>query len=158
MNKTWKTINPSNFKNINECIKFLKKKKIILSPWIENVFKSRKNKIVLTNKKICLVKIKVAALGFKRPVKLKDIYKRIKKKNLLLVPPDVALRARLQFKEQKSGNWLRFATPMNSLIDSDNVPHLVKLGKALNSYFIETYWSYPGAIFHPHNEFVFIKK
>ena len=80
MNKTWKTINPSNFKNINECIKFLKKKKIILSPWIENVFKSRKNKIVLTNKKVCLVKIKVAALGFKRPVKLKDIYKRIKKK------------------------------------------------------------------------------
>ena len=158
MNKTWKTINPSNFKNINECIKFLKKKKIILSPWIENVFKSRKNKIVLTNKKIFLVKIKVAALGFKRPVKLKDIYKRIKKKNLSLVPPDVALRARLQFKEQKSGNWLRFATPMNSLIDSDNVPHLVKLGKALNSYFIETYWSYPGAIFHPHNEFVFIKK
>ena len=46
---------------------------------------------------------------------------------------------------------------MNSLVDSDNVPHLVKLGKALNSYFIETYWSYPGAIFHPHNEFVFIK-
>ena len=29
-----------------------------------------------------------------------------------------------------------------------------KLGKALNKYFIETYWSYPDAVFHPHNEFV----
>ena len=46
---------------------------------------------------------------------------------------------------------------MNSLIDSDGVPHLPKLGKALNSFFIETYWSYSRAIFHPHNEFVVMK-
>ena len=44
------------------------------------------------------------------------------------------------------------------MIDSDGVPHLPKLGKALNKYFIETYWSYPHAIFHPHNEFVVCKK
>ena len=157
MNKTWKIINPSNFKNINQYIKFLKKKKIILSPWIENVFKSRKNKISLTNKKVYLVKVKLASLGFKGPVRLKNIYKKIKKKNFYLFPPDVALRTRLEFKEQKNSNWLRFATPMNSLIDSDNTPHLIKLGKALNSYFIETYWSYPDAIFYPHNEFVFVK-
>ena len=30
--------------------------------------------------------------------------------------------------------------------------------KALNKLFIETYWSYPKAIFHPHNEFVVMKK
>ena len=157
MNKIWKIIKPSNYKSIKECIKDIKKKKIILSPWIENVFYNKRNKIILTNRKISLVKIKVSSLGFKGPVKLKDIYKKIKKYNLKLVPPDVALRARLQFKSQKNGNWLRFATPMNSLIDSDKVPHLIKLGKALNNFFVETYWSYPAAIFHPHNEFVFVK-
>ena len=52
---------------------------------------------------------------------------------------------------------MRFATPFNSLIDSDGVPHLPKLGKALGKMFIETYWSYPKAIFHPHNEFVVMK-
>ena len=36
---------------------------------------------------------------------------------------------------------------MRSMVDSDNVPHLPKLGKALNKFFIETYWAYPGAIF-----------
>ena len=46
---------------------------------------------------------------------------------------------------------------MTSMVDSDNVPHLPKLGKALNKMFIETYWAYPGAIFHPHNEFVVCK-
>ena len=65
------------------------------------------------------------------------------------MPPDIAFRSRLQYHEQKTGEWLRFATPMNSLIDSDGVPHLPKLGKALNSFFIETYWSYSKAIFHP---------
>ena len=32
-----------------------------------------------------------------------------------------------------------------------------KLGKALGKYFIETYWSYPNAIFFPHNEFVVLR-
>ena len=33
------------------------------------------------------------------------------------------------------------------MIDSDGIPHLPKLGQGLNLLFIETYWSYPGAIF-----------
>ena len=74
-----------------------------------------------------------------------------------LVSPDVAIYSRLLYKNQKNGEWLRFATPMNSMIDSDGVPHLPKLGKALGYYFVETYWSYPKAIFHPHNEFVVMK-
>ena len=44
------------------------------------------------------------------------------------------------------------------MIDDDGVPHLPKLGKALGKLFIGTYWSYPEAIFHPHNEFVVSKK
>jgi len=44
------------------------------------------------------------------------------------------------------------------MIDSDGVPHLPKLGRALGMYFLETYWSYPDAVFHTHNEFVVQKK
>ena len=46
---------------------------------------------------------------------------------------------------------------MRSMIDTDGIPHLPKLGCALGKYFIETYWAYPDAIFHPHNEFVVTK-
>jgi len=77
--------------------------------------------------------------------------------NFKLVPVDVALRSRLIYKNQKKGEWLRIATDMRSMIDSDGVQHLPKLGKALNKFFIETYWAYPGAIFHPHNEFIVCK-
>ena len=41
------------------------------------------------------------------------------------------------------------------MIDTDNVPHLPKFGRALGFYFLETYWSYPNAIFHPKNIFFF---
>ena len=157
MTKVWKILKPKKYKNIIECIDILKKKKIYVSPWIEDVARNKKNKITITNKTIYLFRIKVSALGFKKPTQLKSIYKKIKQKGFKLVPPDIAIRSRLQYSEQKTGEWLRFATPMKSLIDSDGVPHLPKLGKALNSLFIETYWSYPKAIFHPHNEFVVMR-
>ena len=96
-------------------------------------------------------------MGFKKPTQLKIIYKSLKKNEFKLVSPDVALRARFVYLNQKKGEWLRFATPLNSMIDTDGVPHLPKLGSALGKYFIETYWAYPNAIFHPHNEFVVTK-
>ncbi len=158
MNKIWKTIEPKNYKNIHQCVKDLKKKKIYVSIWIENIVKNKKNKILITKKKVNLYKIKLSSLGFKKPTSLKKVYQKFKKEKYSCVPPDIAIRTRFFYNEQKNGEWLRFATPMNSMIDSDNIPHLPKLGKALGKYFIETYWSYSGAIFHPHNEFVVTKK
>jgi len=157
MFKIWKTIKVSKYKSLKHCVEDLKKKNIYVSPWIENIVNNKKNKLLITKNKVFLYRIKVKNLGFNKPTELKKIYKKIKKNNFDLVSLDVALRTRLQYKEQKRGEWLRFATPMHSLIDSDGVPHLPKLGKALGKFFIETYWSYPKAIFHPHNEFVVMK-
>ena len=155
--KVWKIINPNKYKSLSRCIKELKKKKIHLSPWIENLVKNKRNKISFPKNKIYLYRIKVKTLGFKKATQLREIYKKLKKLSYELVSLDIAFLARLQYSEQKTGEWLRFATPFNSLIDSDGVPHLPKLGKALGKMFIETYWSYPKAIFHPHNEFVVMK-
>ncbi len=157
MTKIWKKINTSEYKNIAEVRKKLLKKRIILSHWIIDILENKKNNIKLEKKKIKLYRIKVKNLGFKKPTTLKKIYNKIKIKGYELVSLDIALIARLKYSNQKKGEWLRFATPFNSMIDRDNVPHLPKLGKALNKLFIETYWSYKGAIFHPKNEFVVCK-
>ena len=156
--KVWKKIKKSNYKCVHHLLKDLIKKKYILSPWIYNIFINKKNNISINNQSYELYKITVRSLGFKKATKLKYIYKKILLKNYALVPPVLALRTRLFYKEQKKGEWLRFATPLNSMIDTDKVPHLPKLGRALKKYFIETYWSYPDAIFHPHNEFIVTKK
>mgnify|MGYP005993953953 FL=1 len=156
--KVWKKIKKSNYKSIKHLLNDLTKKKFVLSPWIFNVFTNKKNDISINNQSYDLYKVKVKHLGFKKATKLKYIYKKILSNNYSLVPPVLALRTRLFYKEQKTGEWLRFATPFNSMIDTDKVPHLPKLGRALKKYFIETYWSYPDAIFHPHNEFIVTKK
>ena len=157
MKKPWKILYKSKYKNINQCLNDLKKNKIILSHWIIDIIKNKKNKIKITNTKVKLYRIKVKNLGFNKPTTLNLIYKKINRLNYKLVPVDIALRSRLVYRNQKKGEWLRIATQMESMIDSDNVPHLPKLGKALGKFFIETYWSYPGAVFHPHNEFVVCK-
>ena len=82
MNKAWKIINPKKYKDINQCIKSLKRKKYNVSVWIENIAKNKKNKIYITKKKVFLFRVKVSSLGFSKPVTLNKIYKKIKKKAL----------------------------------------------------------------------------
>ena len=96
-------------------------------------------------------------IGFTKATKLKNVYKKIKKLNYELIPPEISIYIRIIYKNQPRGEWLRIAVPFNSMIDSDGVPHLPKLGKALGRKFLETYWSYPEAIFHPHNDFLVIR-
>ena len=67
MHKIWKSIESKNYKNINECIKELKKKKIYVSVWIEDIVKNKKNSIKITKKKVNLYRIRVSALGFSKP-------------------------------------------------------------------------------------------
>jgi len=153
----WKKINTIKYKGISDCLKDFKKK-YVLSDWILDITKKIKNHKFDKNKKYEIHRIKVKSLGFKKPTRLKEIYKRLKTKGYKLIEPEIAIYLRCLYKKQPKGEWLRIAVPFNSMIDSDGVPHLPKLGSALGKLFIETYWSYPGAIFHPHNDFLVEKK
>ena len=144
------------FKNVGECLQQVKKKSFT-SPWIEDIF-LKKKKIKYSNyKNLEIYRIKLKNLNFKKPTKLKKVYKKFKKLNYELISPEIALYLRLIYKNQPKGEWLRISVPFDSMIDSDGVPHLPKLGRALGKNFIETYWSYPDAIFHPHNDFLVMK-
>jgi hypothetical protein len=98
--------------------------------------------------------VSVKSLGFKKPTELRKIYKAFKIKGYKLIDPPIAIYLRCIYKNQPRGEWLRIAVPLKSMVDSDGIPHLPKLGSALGKLFIETYWSYPKAIFHPHNFFL----
>ena len=50
MIRVWKTIKPSKRRNIKQELQYLKKKGIILSPWIENIYLNKKNRIKLSKK------------------------------------------------------------------------------------------------------------
>lgn len=133
----------------------LNKGKFKTSPWIDDIVKNKNFNLKKFQTPIELINIKVKDLGFSKPTELKKIYKKAIDRGYKLVPPEIAIYSRLIFTKQKTGEWIRFATPFYSMVDSDKVPHLPKLGKALGCYFLETYWSYPKAIFHPKNQFIF---
>lgn len=145
--------------NGKDLLKILKRNKIMLSPWIEDYLIKKKH-FQDVNKslpcKLYMINLK-EDLELKKETFLKDIYKSIKKKGYQLIDPEIALYSRIFIKQKKLGSWIRFATPLNSMIDSDGVPHLPKIGYALSKYFLETYWAYPKAIFHPHNDFIVCK-
>ena len=105
-----------------------------------------------------LVRVSLAEVGFSGPTKLEDFYRTAKGIGFETCSPEVALALRFNYDEQPTGEWLRIAVEMDSMIDSNNVPHLPKLGAALKRFYLETYWAYPHAIFHPHNEFVMIDR
>ena len=112
----------------------LNKGKFKTSPWIDNIVKNERFNLKKFQTPIKLIIVRVKDLGFKKPTELKNIYKKALKKGYSLVPPEIAIYSRLVYTKQKTGEWIRFATPFYSMVDSDRVPHLPKLGKALNKY------------------------
>ena len=155
--RVWKTITNLNYDNSKDLLSSLKKKNFKTSPWVDDIFEKKNIDLSIIKLPIKLYRISLKDLNFDKPTELEKVYEKAKKFNLKLVDPVVALVCRELYLDQPKGEWLRFATPFNSMVDSDGVPHIPKLGKALNLFFIETYWSYPQAIFHPHNEFIFCK-
>ena len=149
----WKKITKIKYKSIHSCVRDFKKK-YVLSHWIYDIVKKIKIHKYDNSKQYYIYKVKVRKLGFTKATKLKEIYKKLNANGYKLIEPELAIYLRCLYKNQPRGEWLRIAVPFNSMIDSDGVPHLPKLGSALGKLFIETYWSYPDAIFHPHNDFL----
>ena len=78
LKKPWKVIKNFDFNNIDKIINNLKRKKIHLSPWVENVFKNYKSKLTDADFPLKLYIIQVKDLDLKKPSKLEKIYKLLK--------------------------------------------------------------------------------
>jgi hypothetical protein len=156
--KVWKTIESLKHENMFECVKLLEKEKYIVSHWIKDISKKTKSDISKIKFPLELYRIKLSDLGLIKPTILEEVYKALDHHGFEPIDPLIAINTRFIYDEQSTGEWLRIAVPFDSMIDSDGIPHLPKLGQGLNLLFIETYWSYPGAIFHPHNDFIVQRK
>ena len=135
MSKIWKVIDAIEFKSSLDCLNNLKKEKINVSVWIEDIIKLHNYKYEKIESPIKLTRKFVNEFNFNTATELQEIYKKAKEFKLKLVPPQIALYSRLKYNEQPNGEWLRFATPFDSMIDSDGTPHLPKLGKSLGQYY-----------------------
>ena len=113
MEKIWKEVQKVNFSNCGELLKELKKNNYKVSPWIEDIVKKNNYKFNNIKFPIRLVRKYVKDFGFTNPTELQKIYKKIEQSGYKLVPPEIAIYSRLMYEEQPTGEWLRFATPLN---------------------------------------------
>ena len=156
--KLWKMLERRPYNTGSEYIDNLFGAGYRVSDWVEDIARKPNFSINNVSWPLPLVRMSLHQFGFSTPTILEDFYSAFVKEGFECPPPESALALRFVYNEQPVGEWLRIATPMNAMVDSDGVPHLPKLGHALGRYFLETYWSYPNAVFHPHNEFVLVDR
>ncbi len=137
MKDPWKIIKECKFRNMHECVEMLLKKNYQVSHWIRDIAKRTETDFKNIKFPVTLIRLKVSELGIKSATTLKTIYNLLENNNFKLVDPLIAINSRFYYDEQPKGEWLRFAVPFNSMIDSDGVPHLPKLGQGLGMYFLE---------------------
>ena len=150
--KKWMTLKKEVLLPLAEILEALKSEGFFLSDWILDIFHRREG--IIFSKDVDLYRVKLQDLEVDGPIELKNVYLLFEERGFKLLDPQLALYIRRAYVDQLTGEWLRIAVPLSSMIDSDGVPHLPKLGAGLNRFYMETYWSWPNAIFHPHNEFV----
>ena len=148
----WQTIARQDL-NIDNPLSLLSADIFTISDWIFDVFERMTFEPARSD--LHVHRVRVSDLGFDEATTLDSIYAAANANGYGLLPPVASLYLRLKYQDQPKGEWLRIAVPFKSMIDSDGVAHLPKLGAALNRLYIETYWAYPSAVFHPHNEIVF---
>jgi hypothetical protein len=149
--KKWYDLKLSGSDSASDIVVELLSKGFKVSDWVIDIACRLDSNL---NKNYELWSVSLSDLGFDGPTKIKDFYLKLENSGYSTVPPEIALILRGRYKDQPVSEWLRIATPLDSMIDSDNVPHLPKLGSALGNLYVETYWAWPDAIFHPHNEFI----
>ena len=144
-------LNITNKQSASEIVVDLISEGYKVSDWILDISR-RLNSEVKGNYDLWIVSL--SDLGFDKATKIKDFYLKLESTGFSTIPPEVALMLRKIYTNQKNTEWMRIATPLDSMVDRDGVPHLPKLGSALGNLYIETYWAWPEAIFHPHNQFI----
>ena len=154
--KLWKILERPNYSSGREYCDALIALGYRPSDWIIDIAYKPYFPVCTVRWPLPLVRVKLEMFGFKEPTTLEEFYNVALGEGFENPPPESALALRLKYDEQPKGEWLRVATKMDAMVDSDDVPHLPKLGAAINRFYLETYWAYSGAIFHPHNEFVMV--
>ena len=89
-----------------------------LSDWIIDISRRLNSDL---KREYELWSISLGDLGFDGPTKIKDFYAKLENSGYSLVPPEIAFILRMKYKNQPTSEWLRIATPLNSMIDRDGI-------------------------------------
>ena len=131
----------------------LKKKKINVSSYAEDMLKSKDFTVSQSLESLTLVRLKVKDLGFTREPTTDEIYAKEKKLGLELCPAEVGPHLRLQYEDQPLGEWFYIAMKQISARDGD--PYVFELARDDDGPWLGDDWAPPDSPWPLGPEFVF---
>ena len=114
-----------------------------------------KMKLVRAAKKLELVVVTVAELGFPNGATFAQIVKVAKQLGLSLCPAEVGPALRLDYKDQPNGEWLRIA--MKPVTDSGGGLRVFGVGHDSGGLWLGTLWFRPECVWGPGARWVFVR-
>ena len=152
----WKTIKlGTGLKTANDFRKALKDNGFKLSNWADDILRKPSFAAATEETEVDLVKTTVAELGFKSGARRGQIYERAKELGFALCPPEVGPQLRLQYKDQRNGEWVLVG--MEPVTDSDGRPDVFDVGRYGSGLWLYGGWSYPGGVWDPGSRWVFVR-
>lgn len=125
--KIWKTIKlGTGLKTAAGFRKALKKADCYIGDWGNNILGEPAFTAAGEEKDVELVVVSVTQLGYKDCATRKDIYDRAKELGLDRCPAEVGPQLRLQYNDQRKGEWLLIA--MEPIVDSNGDPDIFAVG------------------------------
>jgi hypothetical protein len=152
--ETWKTITIGELKSVKTCIKNLEKVGVEVSRWagnfLGNVEFSREKR------KLELIRLSVAELGFPKGAKLKDIYARAKEQGLDLCSAETGPALRLAYQDQPVGEWILIA--MEPVLDSDGGLAIFRVDRDTGDLWLHARCGNPDDVWGPGDQFLFLRR
>jgi hypothetical protein len=115
---TWMTIKLGTFTSAKELHDAITTAGFLINEWAADILASVP--IAPVEREIELVHISIRDLGFEDVATREQIYSRGRQLGLELVPPEAAMQLRLQYKDQRIGEW--FLIAMEAIPDSCRRP------------------------------------
>jgi hypothetical protein len=152
MTRVWKTARLGVCKDAGEYRKALATAHISVSAWADDLI--GKIQIAENERDVALVRVSTAQLGFTAAVRRDVIYERASSLGLERCPPEVGLRLRQDYSDQRSGEWLLMG--MDPVVGSYSQLKFFVLERDDDGrLWLNAYWAISGHLWSPECQWVF---
>lgn len=131
----------------------LKKEKINISEYAQDMFRSKDFTTLKKSEKAEFIRLKVSDLGFPRGATTDEIYKKTEEIGLEFCPAETGPRYRLKYKDQPLNEW--FSIGMKQITGRNGGPRVFGLERRDGGLWLYDVWAEPADRWFSGDEFVF---
>jgi len=152
----WKTVKlGTDLKNADDFRKALKKARMVISDWGDNILGRPDFSVSETEMEVDLVNVSVGELGFKQGAARRDIIAKALSIGFELCPNEVGPQLRLQYKDQPKAEYLIIG--MEPITDSDGDLRVFYVERGDGDLWLSGLSGRPDDVWNAVDRFLFVR-